>query len=159
VTPRWPGARTEGKSSSGSGGASGRHGSQLATTRGHRDRVILEVLARAGLRRSELCALTWDDVVEVPRWPDARLRDAVAKRPADETAWALRVEHSKRGRDRLVPLARPVVAALEAWRATSASARAAPPASGHGSSSSLTRAREQAGLPLAPGAIGKIVAG
>ena len=50
------------------------------------------------LRRSELCALRWDDIVEVPRWPDARVRDAVAERSADKTAWALRIEHSKRGR-------------------------------------------------------------
>src|SRR3954451_19819320 len=34
-----------------------------ATIRG---RAILEVLARAGLRRSELCALSWDDVVRDP---------------------------------------------------------------------------------------------
>jgi integrase len=95
-----------------------------ATIRGRRDRAILEVLARAGLRRSEPCALRWDDVVEVPRWPDARLRDAVAERPAEETAWALRIEHSKRGRSRLVPLTRPVVTALQARKATSVGARA-----------------------------------
>ena len=130
-----------------------------ATMRGRRDRAILEVLGRAGLRRSELCALRWDDVVEVPRSPDPRLRDAVAERPADETAWALRIEHSKRGRSRLVPLARPVVAALEAWRATSASTRARQSGPRPRIFVSLTRAREQDGLPLAPGAIGKIVAG
>jgi site-specific recombinase XerD len=130
-----------------------------ATMRGRRDRVILEVLGRAGLRRSELCALRWDDVVEVPRSPDPRLRDAVAERPADETAWALRIEHSKRGRSRLVPLARPVVAALEAWRATSASTRARQSGPRPRIFVSLTRAREQDALPLAPGAIGKIVAG
>src|SRR5512144_3312539 len=73
---------------------------------------------------SELSALRWDDIVEVPRWPDPQLRDAVAERPADETTWAIRVEHTKRGRSRLVPLARPVIAALEAWKATSASGRA-----------------------------------
>ena len=129
-----------------------------ATLRGRRDRAILEVLARGGLRRSELCALSWDDVVEVPRWPDPRLRDAVADRPADETAWALQVEHSKRGRSRLVPLARPVVAALEAWRATSVSARARSRGSRPRVFVSITRAREQDGAPLAPGAIGKIVA-
>lgn len=130
-----------------------------ATMRGRRDRAILEVLGRAGLRRSELCALRWDDVLEVPRWPDPRLRDAVAARPADETAWALRIEHSKRGRSRLVPLARPVVTALEAWRATSASARACQRGPRPRVFVSMTRAREQDGAPLSPGAIGKIVAG
>jgi integrase/recombinase XerD len=130
-----------------------------ASMRGRRDRAMLEVLARAGLRRSELCALRWDDIVEVPRWPDPRLRDAVAERPADETAWALRVEHSKRGRSRLVPLARPVVAALEAWRATSASARARQRGPRPRVFVSMTRARGQDGAPLSPGAIGKIVAG
>lgn len=130
-----------------------------SSMRGRRDRAIIEVLARAGLRRSELCALRWDDVVEVPRWPDPRLRDAVAERPSDETAWALRVEHSKRGRSRLVPLARPVVAALQAWRASSASARARQRGSRPRVFVSLTRAREQDALALAPGAIGKIVAG
>src|SRR4051794_41867548 len=95
-----------------------------ATILSRRHPAILQVVARAGLRRSELCALRWDDIIEVPRWPDQRMRDAVAERPAEETAWALRVEHSKRGRSRLVPLARPVVTALQAWKATSVSARA-----------------------------------
>jgi integrase len=74
-----------------------------ATLRGRRDRAILEVLARAGLRRSELCALRWDDVVEVPR-SGSLLGGALGDRvPQPRVAPALRVEHSKRGRSRLVP--------------------------------------------------------
>jgi integrase len=95
-----------------------------ATTRGRRDLAILELLAHAGLRRAEAAALRWEHVIRVERWPDADTRSAVASVPAQQTSWAVRIEHSKRGRSRTVPLAASVLRALQEWRRTSA-ARAA----------------------------------
>ena len=57
----------------------------LRTTIGVRDRAILELLARAGLRRSELAHLTLADVQERGRQPDARRRTAIAPRRGDQT--------------------------------------------------------------------------
>ena len=57
----------------------------LRTTIGVRDRAILELLARAGLRRSELANLTLADVQERGRQPDARRRSAIAPRRGDQT--------------------------------------------------------------------------
>ena len=57
----------------------------LRTTIGVRDRAILELLARAGLRRSELARLTLADVQERGRQPDARRRTAIAPRRGDQT--------------------------------------------------------------------------
>lgn len=95
-----------------------------ATTRGKRDLALLELLAHAGLRRAEAAALRWEHIVQVERWPDGQTRSAVADGPADETNWAVRIEHSKRGRSRTVPLAASVARALQDWRRTTA-ARAA----------------------------------
>jgi hypothetical protein len=50
-----------------------------------------------------------DAACRVERWPDGQTRSAVADGPADETNWAVRIEHSKRGRSRTVPLAASVV--------------------------------------------------
>jgi len=91
-----------------------------STTRGKHDQALLELLAHAGLRRAEAAALRWEHVIRVERWPDGQTRSAVAATPADQTSWAIRVEHSKRGRSRTVPLAASVVSALQDWRRTGA---------------------------------------
>jgi hypothetical protein len=57
------------------------------TTRGKRDLALLEVLARAGLRRAEAAAVRWEQLLRVERWPDGETRRAVAARPAEETNW------------------------------------------------------------------------
>ncbi len=67
-----------------------------STPRGIRDRAWLHVLAGAGLRVSELCALDVEDY-----------RDA-----------ALTVRSGKGGRDRVVPLPAPARAALARWLET-----------------------------------------
>jgi integrase len=53
----------------------------LRTTIGVRDRAILELLARAGLRRSELARLTLTDVQERGRQPDKRRRPGDRPKP------------------------------------------------------------------------------
>ena len=131
-----------------------------STTRGIRDLALLQLLARAGLRRAEAATARWEHLVQVERWPDGQTRSAVATGPADETSWAIRVEHSKRGRSRTVPLAATVVGALEAWRRTGAAqaaqrASAAPPifiALPH------ARAPEAGGTALSAAAIGDVAA-
>jgi site-specific recombinase XerD len=55
------------------------------TTIGVRDRAILELLARAGLRRAELARLTLSDIQERDRQPDARQRTAIAAGRAEQT--------------------------------------------------------------------------
>jgi site-specific recombinase XerD len=57
----------------------------LRTTIGTRDRALLELLARAGLRRSELARLTLTDIQERGRQPDKRRRAAIAPRRGDQT--------------------------------------------------------------------------
>jgi site-specific recombinase XerD len=97
----------------------------LRTTIGTRDRAILELLARAGLRRSELARLTLADVVERGRQPDARRRAAVAPRRGDQTPLEIVVRGSKRGRTRTIPLHAEAHDALRRWytaRPTSATA-------------------------------------
>ena len=58
----------------------------MAAARSPRDRLLIELLMRTGLRLEEVCNLTVDDVVEGP-----------------EGAW-LRVRHGKGAKDRVVPL-------------------------------------------------------
>lgn len=65
------------------------------TARGLRDRAILELLYSSGLRASELCGLTLQQV---------NLEEGT-----------VRVESGKRAKDRLVPVGRAAVAALEAY--------------------------------------------
>ena len=68
------------------------------TTIGTRDRAILELLARAGLRRSELAGLQLGDVQERGRQPDARRRTAIAPRRGERPRSRVVVRASKRGR-------------------------------------------------------------
>jgi integrase/recombinase XerD len=94
------------------------------TTIGVRDRAILEMLARAGLRRAELACLTLNDIQERGRQPDARRRTAIAPRRTEQTRLEVVVRASKRGRTRTVPLHAEAHDALSRWytsRPTSAS--------------------------------------
>jgi integrase/recombinase XerD len=91
---------------------------------GVRDRAILELLARAGLRRAELARLTVADIQERGRQPDARRRTAIAPGRAEQTRLEVVVRASKRGRTRTVPLHAEAHDALSRWyasRPTSAS--------------------------------------
>ena len=66
------------------------------TVAGRRDLAVLYVLGEAGLQRSELCALSYDDVGPVRRHRDPRLRPAVAARPADHTEYVVHVRRRHR---------------------------------------------------------------
>ena len=92
----------------------------LRTTIGTRDRAILELLARAGLRRSELARLTLADVQERGRQPDKRRRTAIAPKRGDQTPLEVVVRGSKRGRTRTVPLHAEAHDALRRWYAAPA---------------------------------------
>ena len=125
----------------------------LRTTIGIRDRAILELLARAGLRRSELARLTLADIVERGRQPDKRWRAAVAPRQRfDQTPLEVVVRGSKRGRTRTVPLHAEARDALRRWYA------ARPTAATDALFVSL-RARQSA-IPeaISAGAVGDVVA-
>lgn len=63
--------------------------------REQRDRLMLAVFAYAGLRRSELLGLDWDDI--------------------DMQRMLIRVRHAKGGRQRVVPLHPALVAPFVAW--------------------------------------------
>jgi site-specific recombinase XerD len=90
----------------------------LRTTIGVRDRAILELLARAGLRRSELARLTLTDIQERGRQPDSRRRIAITQRRGDQTALEVIVRGSKRGRTRTIPLHAEALEALRGWYAS-----------------------------------------
>jgi site-specific recombinase XerD len=60
-------------------------GPDLRTRIGVRDRAVLELLARAGLRRSEVARLDLGDVREQGRQPDPRRRFAVAPVRGDQS--------------------------------------------------------------------------
>jgi len=73
----------------------------VKTIQGQRDRVILGLLVGAGLRREELAALTFDDVVLQPI--------------AGKFRTVLNV-HGKGAKDRVVPINDRLAAALDNWR-------------------------------------------
>ena len=85
------------------------------TTIGTPDRAILELLARAGLRRAELARLTLADIQERGRQPDARRRTAIAPGRGEQTRLEVIVRGSKRGRTRTVPLHGEAHDALARW--------------------------------------------
>lgn len=80
----------------------------LRTTRGKRDFAALRLLADAGLRRSGLCALTFEDVDEHARLSDPRLREAIRESTRPPT----------------VPRARAAIATAARAQARSSSPRA-----------------------------------
>jgi integrase/recombinase XerD len=124
----------------------------LRTTIGIRDRAILELLARAGLRRSELAHLSLADIQERGRQPDARRRAAVAPRRGDQTPLEVVLRGSKRGRTRAVPLHAEAHDALRRWYT-------ARPAAGTDALFVSLRARRSAvPQPISAGAVGDIVA-
>jgi len=123
----------------------------LRTTIGIRDRAILELLARAGLRRSELARLTLADIQERGRQPDARRRAAVAPRRGDQTPLEVVVRGSKRGRSRTIPLHAEVHDALRRWYT------ARPAAATNALFVSLRARRSAVPEPISAGAVGDIV--
>jgi len=123
----------------------------LRTTIGTRDRAILELLARAGLRRSELARLTLNDVQERGRQPDKRRRSAIAPKRGDQTPLEVVVRGSKRGRTRTVPLHAEAHDALRRWYA------ARPATATDALFVSLRKRQSATPQPLSPGAIGDIV--
>ena len=87
------------------------------TVIGIRDRAILQLLARAGLRRSELARLTLTDVQERGRQPnDKRRRAAIAPRRSDQTPLDVVIHAAHRGRTRSVPLHPQAHDALKRWQ-------------------------------------------
>jgi len=124
----------------------------LRTTIGVRDRAILELLARAGLRRSELARLTLSDIQERGRQPDGRRRTAIAPRRGDQTPLEVVVRGSKRGRTRTVPLHAEALEALRGWYA------GRPAAATDALFVSLRTRRSAVAEPLSAGAVGDVVA-
>ncbi|MEO8967650.1 MAG: tyrosine-type recombinase/integrase [Solirubrobacteraceae bacterium] len=122
------------------------------TVIGKRDRAVLELLARAGLRRSELAGLGLGDVQERGRQPDARRRIAVAPSRGDQTQLEVVVRGSKRGRTRTVPLHAEAHYALRRWYA------ARPMAATDALFVSLRQRDSATPESLSPGAVGEIVA-
>jgi integrase/recombinase XerD len=123
----------------------------LRTTIGTRDRAILELLARAGLRRSELARLTLADIHERGRQPDARRRTAIAPRRGDQTPLEVVVRGSKRGRTRTIPLHAEAHDALRRWYT------ARPAAGTDALFVSLRPRRSSVPEPVSAGAVGDVV--
>ena len=114
--------------------------------RGRRDLAIMLLLGQAGLRRSEVCALRYEDLEELRRHPDPRRRAAVAPRVAAQSAWVVHLRHPKRGRADLTAAA---VEALRAWTQSRPEA-----ASDH---FFVSLARNRPPEPLVPRALNKLV--
>lgn len=124
------------------------------TIRGIRDHAVLHLLGDCGLRRSELAALAYGDVVPVARHDDPRLRPAIAPQRSQQTNWDLHVRNAKRRKARSIPLSRPALDALTTWRdhrPTAATDRIF-------ISLPSRRAPERDPAALSPAAIGEIVA-
>jgi integrase/recombinase XerD len=124
----------------------------LRTTIGTRDRAILELLARAGIRRSELARLTLADIHERGRQPDKRRRAAVAPRRGDQTPLEIVVRGSKRGRTRTIPLHGEAHDALRRWYTARPAART------DALFVSLRARRSAVPEPISAGAVGDVVA-
>jgi integrase/recombinase XerD len=123
----------------------------LRTTIGTRDRAILELLARAGLRRSELARLTLADIQERGRQPDKRRRTAIAPKRGDQTPLEIIVRGSKRGRTRTIPLHAEAHDALRRWYS------ARPPTATDTLFVSLRARRSAVPESISAGAVGDIV--
>jgi integrase/recombinase XerD len=121
------------------------------TVIGIRDRAILELLARAGLRRAELARLTLGDIQERGRQPDVRRRIAVAPGRTEQTRLEVVVRASKRGRTRTVPLHAEAHDALARWYAFR------PMSTGHALFVSLRQRRSARPEALSASAVGDIV--
>jgi integrase/recombinase XerD len=124
----------------------------LRTTIGIRDRAILELLARAGLRRSKLARLTLTDVQERGRQLDARRRAAIAPGRGEQTPLEVVVRGSKHGRTRTIPLHAQTHDALRRWYT------ARPAAATEALFVSLRRRQSALPEPISAGAVGDIVA-
>jgi integrase/recombinase XerD len=81
---------------------------------GRRDVVIMLLMGDAGLRRSEVCALTLADLDAYQRHPDPRRRDAISDASVNRV---VRVRDSKRGNNREIDLSPRLSDALDAWLA------------------------------------------
>jgi integrase/recombinase XerD len=122
------------------------------TVIGIRDRAILELLARAGLRRAELARLTVADVQERGRQPDARRRSTIAPGRAEQTRLEVVVRASKRGRTRTVPLHGEAHDALRRWYASR------PTSTSNALFVSLRRRRSAHPEAISASAVGDVVA-
>jgi integrase/recombinase XerD len=122
------------------------------TVIGIRDRAILELLARGGLRRAELARLTVADIQERGRQPDARRRAAIAPGRAEQTRLEVVVRASKRGRSRAVPLHAEAHDALARWYASR------PTSASDALFVSLRQRRSAQPEPMSASAVGDVVA-
>ena len=116
-----------------------------------RHRAVLELLARAGLRRSEVARLDVGDVREQGRQGDLQHRAAVVPARGDQSQLEVVVRAAKRGRTRAVPLHSEAVDALRRWYAVR------PTAGTEAVFVSLRRPAAAAAGRLSAGAVGEVV--